>query len=84
MFFLLPLLRGIAHHHRTWVGVACGALLFAGGIGVSLAGIAVRQPAITRIGLFLVSVAIVLSAIVVRSRRSRTPQVAADDEAPMG
>jgi cell division inhibitor SulA len=72
MFLLLPLLRQLAQHSRAWVVLSCGAVLLAGGIGISLAGIAMHQPLVTRTGFLVLLVTVIYAVIAVRGRRSRS------------
>jgi len=80
MFLLLPLLRRLAHHNRAWVVLACGAALFAVGIGISLVGIATHQPAVTRIGFLVLLIAIIYSVVAVCGRRTAQLHDRLDDD----
>ena len=71
MFVILPLLRWLAQHDKARVIVGVGALLFVGGLGVSAAAISSHQPMITRVGFFLLIIAILYVVVAVCGRRSR-------------
>jgi uncharacterized membrane protein HdeD (DUF308 family) len=74
VFVLLPLIRSFAHHPNRWVVLGAGVALAGAAIGISAVGITAHQPAVTRIGVFLMLASIVYAVLTIRSRRARTDQ----------
>lgn len=74
MLVLLPLIRSFAHHPNRWVVLGAGVAMVGAAIGISAVGITTHQPAVTRIGVFLMLARIVYAVLIIRSRRARTDQ----------
>jgi hypothetical protein len=69
---VLPLIRLLANHRNPRVVLGIGVVLAGAAIGIAAVGISTHQPAITRIGVFLMLATIVYAVLVIRSRRART------------
>ena len=70
MFVPLPLIRRFAHHPNRWVVLGVGVALVGAAIAIAAVGFASHQPAVTRIGVFLILASIVYAVLVIRSRRA--------------
>jgi len=78
--FFLPLIRWLANHHNPRVVLGVGVVLVCAAIAIAIAaaGIAIHQPAVTRIGVLLMIASI--AVFVIRSRRDRNSQRGRTDQ----
>jgi Flp pilus assembly protein TadB len=76
--FFLPLIRWLANHHNPRVVLGVGVVLVCAAIAIAAAGIAIHQPAVTRIGVLLMIASI--AVFVIRSRRDRNSQRGRTDQ----
>ena len=74
MFVLLPLIRRFAHHPNRSVVVGVGVVLVGAAIGLTAVGISTHQPAVTRIGVFLMLASVAYAVLIIRRHRTRADQ----------
>ena len=72
VFVVLPLIRWLANHQNRWVVMGVGAVLVGAAIGIAAVGFVIHQPAVARIGVFLMVASIVYGVFASRSRHVRT------------
>jgi hypothetical protein len=70
--FFLPLIRWLANHKNPRVAIGVGLVLAGAAIVIVAVGVAIHQPAVTRIGVLLIIASI--AVFVIRSRRYRSKQ----------